>query len=141
MITTKRVRKMKPKFIEVQSDEFEETEIYVADDGKEFTDLREASKYDSELKLNKIEKTKFWFPMIGDNWYKAKDKDELEFLINHLSCNYGGRRYGADRLQVGEWFTVVCQDRDNAGPTDHFVPLHKLKEGYKKLLEKLEHSQ
>lgn len=138
MIRTERVRKMKPKFVEVQSEEFEEVEIYITDDEKRFTDLREAKVYESETKFNRVEKTKFWFPTIGDNWYKAKDKDELDFLIEHLSCNYGGRRYGVDRLQVGEWFTIVCNDRDSAGPADHFVPLHKLKEDYAKLLEKLE---
>lgn len=140
MIRTERVRKMRPKFVEVQSDEFEEVEIYITDDEKQFMDLREAKVYESETKLSKVEKTKFWFPLIGDNWYKAKDKEELDFLIERLSCNFGGRRYGVDRLQVGEWFTVVSKDREGAGPADHFVPLHKLKEDYTKLLEKLEQS-
>jgi len=138
MITTKRIKKMKVKLVEVQTDEFEETEVYLTDDGIEFTDLREAKRYESETRFNNAEKTKFWFPSVGDDWYKAKDKDELEFLIEHLSCNYGGRRYGVDRLRVGEWFTVVYKDRDGAGPADHFVPLHKLKEDYTKLLKKLE---
>ena len=61
----------------------------------------------------------------------------MEFLIEHISCNFGGRRYGVSRLKVGEWFTIVCKDRDGAGPADHFLPLSKLTTDYLSLLELL----
>lgn len=137
MIRTERVRKMKPKFIEVQSDEFEEIETYQTDDGKVFTELKDAKIHESELKFSKIEKFNYWFPMIGDIWYKAKTQDDLDFLIEHLSKNYGGRRYGVGRLRIGEWFTVVSMDRDGLGIADHFVPLSKLTQDYFALLKEL----
>ncbi len=135
-ITTKR---MIPKFIEVQSDDFEIVEEYQAEDGKVFSDLGEAVKHESQTKFNIIEKTSFWFPTIDDTWYKARDQKELDFLVNRLSVNYGGRRYGVTKLKPGEWFTHVAKDRDGVGTTaDHFVPLSKLKECYAELLKLLE---
>jgi hypothetical protein len=132
------IRKMKPKYIEVQSDEFENIETYKASDGKIFAELRDATQYEAELKFGKAEKIFFWFPMIDDVWYKAKNEDELEFLKNHVAKTYG-RRYGESHLKVGEWFTVVHKDRDgNGNLADHFVSLSKLKESFYELLKILE---
>lgn len=127
---------MKPKYIQVQSDEFETVTEYQALDGKIFSDLRETLEYEADLKFEAVEKTSFWFPMIDDTWYKAKDEQELKFLIEHLSTNYGGKRYGTDKLKVGEWFTVVHKDRDGTNTSaDHFVALSKLRDSYRELLE------
>lgn len=131
-------KKMKPKYVEVQSNEYETITIYEADDGMVFTELRDATHHEAELKFNKSEKISFWFPMIDDNWYKAKDEEELEFLKNYLAKTYG-RRYGETKLKVGEWFTIVSKNRDGGGDmADHFVPLSKLKESYLELLKVLE---
>jgi|WetSurSiteA1Bulk_404760.scaffolds.fasta_scaffold00380_3 hypothetical protein len=138
MMETIRTKKMIPKYVEVQSDDFEMVEVYKTSDGETFTELRDATKHESEFKFSKVEKTSYWFPMVSDIWYKAKDKDELEFLIEHLSENYGGRRYGESRLKVGEWFTHVTRDRDGQGPADHFLPLSKLKQDFSELLKLLE---
>jgi hypothetical protein len=139
MIETIKTKKFIPKYIEVQSDEFKEVETYKTSDGEEFSELREATAHEAKLKFSKMKKTSFWFPMVNDVWYKAKDEDELEFLINYLSKNYGGRRYGESRLKVGEWFTHVTRDRDGQGiVADHFLPLSKLKQDYADLLKLLE---
>lgn len=131
-------RKMKPKYIEIQSDEFEEIITYQTSDGKDFTELRDAKNHEAELKFDKAEKEFFWFPMIGDTWYKAKDEEELEFLKNYVAKTYG-RRYGETKLKPGEWFTVVHRDRDGNGIfSDHFVSLNKFKESYLELLKLLE---
>jgi hypothetical protein len=131
-------KKTKVKYIEIPTEEFETVIIYQTEDGETFTELRDAKIHEAELKFDKAEKQFFWFPMIADVWYKAKDEDELEFLKNHVSKTYG-RRYGEDRLKVGEWFTVVHKDRDGTGNlADHFVSLSKLKKSYSELMEILE---
>jgi hypothetical protein len=131
-------RKMKPKYVEIQTDEFEEITTYETSDGKVFNELREANHHEAFLRYKATEKTTFWFPMIDDIWYKAKDEDELQFLKDYLSKSYG-RRYGESKLKVGEWFTIVSKNRDGGEEiVDHFVPLSKLKESYSELLKILE---
>jgi hypothetical protein len=131
-------KKPKKKYIEVESNETETTETYQTEDGKVFIELRDAYAHESELKLGKAKKVFYWFPMIDDTWYKAKDEEELLFLKNKLAKTYG-RRYGEGRLKVGEWFTVVTKDRDGMGNlADHFVPLSKLKDSFYELLHLLE---
>ena len=133
-----RTNKEKMRTVEVPTGEHYEEISYETSDREKFVELRDASKHEADLTFKKAEKISFWFPMIDDNWYKAKDEEELKFLIEYLSTNYGGRRYGVGRLKVGEWFTVVAKDRDSLGTADHFVPLSKLKEDYSELLKLLE---
>lgn len=134
-ITTK---KLKITYVPIETNEIETIEYYQTIDGETFSELRDATHHEAEVKFRNVDKTTFWFPMVDDIWYKAKDKSELEFLINYLSKTYG-KRYGESRLKVGEWFTVVSKDRDGVGNfADHFLPLSKLKEDYVKLLEQLE---
>jgi hypothetical protein len=134
-IVTKRP---KVKYIPIETEEIETVETYKTVDGEEFEQLRDATHHEAELRFRNVDKTTFWFPMVDDIWYKAKDADELEFLKNYLSKTYG-KRYGESRLKVGEWFTVVSKDRDGIGNfADHFLPLSKLKEDFAKLLEQLE---
>jgi hypothetical protein len=138
MVKTIKEKKPKTKFVEVETNELEIIERYQTEDGKIFTELREANKHEANLKLAETEQFSYWFPMIADTWYKAKDKEELEFLKNKLSETYG-RRYGEGRLKVGEWFTVVHKDRDgNGNYADHFVPLSKLKESFYELVSLLQ---
>lgn len=133
-ITTK---KLKITYVPIETNEIETIEYYQTIDGETFSELRDATHHEAEVKFRNVDKTTFWFPMVDDIWYKAKDKSELEFLINYLSKTYG-KRYGESRLKVGEWFTVVSKDRDGVGNfADHFLPLSKLKEDYVKLLEQL----
>lgn len=131
-------KKLKVKYVPVETDEIETVETYQTIDGNIFEQFSDATHHEAELKFKNVEKTTFWFPMVDDTWYKAKDKDELEFLKNYLAKTYG-KRYGESRLKVGEWFTVVSRDRDGTGYfADHFLPLNKLKDDYVKLLEQLE---
>ena len=131
-------KKRKLRYIPVETDETETVETYETSDGELFDNLRTANHHEAELKFRNVDKSSFWFPMINDIWYRAKNKEELEFLKNYLSKSYG-KRYGESRLKVGEWFTVVSKDRDGVGNfADHFVPLSKLKEDYFKLIEQLE---
>ena len=138
MIKTIKTKKPKVKYVEIDTEEFQETETYQTEDGEIFTNLKEANAHSSDLKLESIRKISYWFPLVSDDWYKAKDENELEFLKNKLAKSYG-RRYGEGRLKVGEWFTVSHWDRDDTGNyVDHFVPLSKLKESYQELVELLE---
>lgn len=124
-------------YIPAQTDKYSEEIVYETSDGERFKEYGDASIHESELKLDKAEKIFFWFPMIDDSWYKAKDEEELQFLKDHLSKSYGNR-YGENKLKVGEWFTVSHKNRDLDGkPVDHFVPLSKLKESYEELLKLL----
>lgn len=123
-------------YIPVQTDKYATETVYETRDGKRFGSFREASTHEAEIILDKAEKKFYWFPMLEDVWYKAKDEEELEFLKNHLSKSYG-RRYGERRLKVGEWFTVSHRnrDKDSSQFVDHFVPLSKLKESFEELLK------
>lgn len=130
-----------PKYIQVQSDEFKEEVIYKTFDGKEFISYDDAFEHEDELKYG--DEIPYYdngdIVSTGDTWYKARDKDELEYLIRRLSKNkynkYSPR--GEKKINPGEWFSVVYDYDPNGPDTVTFVPLNELKEDVRDLLKNL----
>jgi hypothetical protein len=132
---TKRV--MIPKYVQVQSEEFEEVEIYKTSDGLEFISFSDALEHESILKYGEeiICVATGGLISTGYSWYKARDQEELEYLIRRLSGRYIAEN--AEYIKAGEWFSIVYEQDSNGPDTATFVPLRSLKEDYEQLLKDL----
>jgi hypothetical protein len=87
---------------------------YQTDDGKVYDDQKDAIRHQNNLdynkKLNSIKSIKFnnvWYYENYWQWYYPQNKEELEFIKNHLNAN-DAEIYG--ELKINEWISGYSSD-------------------------------
>ena len=113
MEITKEKKKV-PKYIEVESDEYEIITIYKTSDGKIFKDINPytkdarqlAEQHEDKLTFDKIETMMFELEEFGVAWYKANSQEELDAVKRHLLT--WGNLLEKGKIEPGKWFTYYC---------------------------------
>ena len=134
-------KRMIPKFVEVQSDEFETVTTYECEDGTSFDNKADAERYEARLKLGMAEHKEFdGFTEIYGKWYRAKNEDELNFLKNWLADRNpkSGNVSGDEKIKVGEWFTVHTRYNGDSRDEYIFVTLKDMKKEIQDFLDMFE---
>jgi hypothetical protein len=130
-------RHMIPKYVEVQSDDFEEIITYETEDGKIFDkdSLQEAKIHEHNLKMAKIEKRIFEdFIPVDDCWYKVKNQEEMDFIKEWYSDSKGVSISGQNKIKIGEWFCVHNLYAYDSTDVYTFVTLKEFKSNFEDFL-------
>jgi hypothetical protein len=129
---------MVPKYIEVQSDEFENVTTYETFDGKMFDSKDDAEHHETKLKFSKLreESLQYDFPDVSGSWYKANTEADLQFLKDYFVSPYD-ISHGMDTIKVGEWFCVSVDYGGDCKDSITFITKSNFKALVKDLLDHL----
>lgn len=141
---THKNRRVIPKFIEVQSDDFEEVITYETEDGIIFDkdSLQQAKTHEHNLKMAKIDKRIFEdFIPVDDCWYKAKNQEEMDFIKEWYSDSKGVSISGKNKIRIGEWFCVHSLYAYDSTDVYTFVTLKEFKSNFEDFLNIFEEKE
>jgi len=129
---------MIPKYIEIQSDEFEDVITYETSDGKIFSKKNEAELYEKKLKFAEIRENSIQYdlPDVFGSWYKVDVEDDLEFLKDYFTTPYDIVK-GMDSVKVKEWFCVSVSYGGDSKDTITFITKSDFKASVDDLLNRL----
>ncbi len=93
-------------------------EVYISNDGIEFTDLQKCRNHEYMIVRNNIQIKEFLYPFF-DEFYFVENEDVLNWLIGS-EFNGNHKTINGKEIEVGDW--VTCKyDYDPNGPNEYFL--------------------